>query len=308
MLKASADVECLPIFEALASGVRLNIIRLLSEQPLNNKDLAGQLKLSGAIVSMHVRKLHEAGIVTSEMVRKDGGTHKINKLAVPGIEVLFPKTRYSPRPFHEVSIPVGHYSDHDVSPTCGLATTDRVIGQFDDPRYFLDPERVRAGIVWFGRGFIEYKVPNYLLASQQPEEIEISLEIGSEAPGVAREWPSDICFSLNNAELGMWTSPGDSGDGRGAFTPDWWWDDINQYGFLKLIQVREDGTYIDGQKMSPMGLKDLAVHRNYWTLRLEVKKDAPHIGGLTLYGAGFGNYNQDIVFRVYYREPDRQEN
>ncbi|TLS51667.1 ArsR family transcriptional regulator [Paenibacillus antri] len=301
MIKASADPQWLPLYDALASDVRLHIIRMLSEQSMNNKDLAERLGLSGAIVSMHVKKLQAAGIVTSAMVRKDGGTHKMNALAVPGVEVLFPHVRQETRTFHEVVVPVGHYNDHEVYPTCGLATTSKMIGQFDDPRFFLDPERVQASILWFGRGFVEYRLPNFLLSSQQLEEIEISLEIGSEAPGVNRDWPSDITFSLNQKELGVWTSPGDSGEGRGALTPAWWTDQVNQYGFLKLIQIREDGTYLDGQRMSAVGLHDLAVQRNQWTLRLEVKEDAAHVGGLTLYGAGFGNYNQDIVFRTYYR-------
>ena len=147
----------------------------------------------------------------------------------------------------------------------------------------------------------EYRLPNYLLSSQHIEEIEISLEIGSEAPGVNRNWPSDISFILNGTELGFWTSPGDSGEGRGAYTPVWWRDDINQYGYLKQIQINAGGTYLDGQQMSDIGLNELAVDRNQWTLRMEVKEDAAHVGGLTLYGAGFGNYNQDIVFRTYYK-------
>ncbi|MDQ0192773.1 ArsR/SmtB family transcription factor [Paenibacillus wynnii] len=301
MIKASADTNWLPLFEALASEVRLNIIRLLAEQPMNNKDLASHLKLSGAIVSMHVRKLQETGIVRSEMIRLDGGTHKMNTLAVEAIEILFPFIKNAPRLFHEISIPIGHYNDFEIAPTCGLATTSKLIGQFDDPRFFLDPERVNAGILWFGKGYVEFKLPNYLLSSQKIEEIEISLELGSEAPGVNRNWPSDISFILNGTELGYWTSPGDSGEGRGTYTPAWWRDDVNQYGFLKQIQINANGTYLDGQKMSDIGLPELAIERNQWTLRLEVKEDAAHVGGLTLYGAGFGNYNQDIVFRTYYK-------
>lgn len=301
MIKASADTSWLPLFEALASEVRLNIIRLLAEQPMNNKDLAARLKLSGAIVSMHVRKLQDTGIVRSEMIRLDGGTHKMNTLAADSIEILFPVSINTPRLFHEISVPIGHFNDFEIAPTCGLATSHKLIGQFDDPRFFLDPERVNAGIIWFGKGFVEYRLPNYLLSSQQIEEVEISLELGSEAPGVNRNWPSDISFILNGTELGYWTSPGDSGEGRGTYTPAWWRDDVNQYGFLKQIQINSGGTFLDGQRMSDITLHDLSIERNQWTLRLEVKEDARHVGGLTLYGAGFGNYNQDIVFRTYYK-------
>ncbi len=51
-----------------------------------------------------------------------------------------------------------------------------------------------------------------------------------------------------------------------------------------------------------MKLSDIPVERNQWTLRLSVEEDAQHVGGMTLYGEGFGNYNQDILFRLYYQE------
>ena len=71
---------------------------------------------------------------------------------------------------------------------------------------------MHAKILWFARGFVEYRVPNYILQGQTLEEIEISLEIGSEAPGIAANWPSDIHFYVNDTLLGYWTSPGDSGE------------------------------------------------------------------------------------------------
>jgi predicted transcriptional regulator len=188
-----------------------------------------------------------------------------------------------------------------VHPTCGLATADHVIGQYDDPRFFFEPERMHAKILWFGRGFVEYRIPNYVLPGQTLEEIEISLEISSEAPGIKENWPSDIHFYVNDTLLGYWTSPGDSGQGRGQLTPAWWPDIINQYGWLKIIRVTEQGTFLDGQRLSAVSIKDLTMSRNEWTLRLEVPNHAAHVGGLTLYGEGFGNYNRDILFRTYRR-------
>ncbi|MCL6459155.1 MAG: ArsR family transcriptional regulator [Gorillibacterium sp.] len=301
MIKATADRASLPLFEALASEVRLNILHLLAERPMNNKDLASRLLLSSSIITMHVRKLHAAGLIQSEMISLHGATHKLNTLATDFIEIALPHAASAPRTFHEISIPVGHFTHFEVHPTCGIATTEKVIGQYDDPRYFLDPERMYANILWFGKGFVEYKIPNYLLNSQEITEIEISLELSSEAPGINGNWPSDIRFYLNHTDLGYWTSPGDSGEGRGNYTPAWWRDDVNQYGFLKVIRINQHGTFIDGIQMSSNGLEQLPVERNYWTLRFAVEDTATHIGGLTLYGVGFGNYNQDIEFRCYYK-------
>lgn len=138
MIRANTDAEWLPLYEALASEVRLQIIRLVAETPMNVKDLAASLGLSSAIVTMHVRKLQDVGIIQSKMIRKDGGTHKMNSLAVDWIGISMPQESGTARKLHEVSVPVGHYTHFDVYPTCGLATSNHVIGQYDDPRYFLD--------------------------------------------------------------------------------------------------------------------------------------------------------------------------
>lgn len=304
MIKATTDLKWLPLYEALASDVRLNMIKLLSERPMNNKDLAEQLGISAAIVTFHIKKLQAAGIVASQHVRIDGGTHKINKLAVASIEIAFPIQTQVQRQFHETQIKVGHYARFDIHPTCGLASTEKIIGHFDEPRYFYDPERVTAQIIWFGKGFVEYQIPNYALSSQRIDEIELSLEIGSEAPGVAANWPSDISFHINDTYIGSWTSPGDSGHGRGTYTPAWWPDNTNQYGALKIIRVNDKGTFVDGQLISDVRINDLKKERNSWTLRIGVYESAKNIGGVTIYGAGFGNYNQDIMFRTYYTTVD----
>lgn len=40
MIRANTDAEWLPLYEALASEVRLQIIRLVAETPMNVKDIA----------------------------------------------------------------------------------------------------------------------------------------------------------------------------------------------------------------------------------------------------------------------------
>ncbi|WP_308637667.1 ArsR/SmtB family transcription factor [Paenibacillus silvisoli] len=297
MIKANLDRKWLPLYEALASEVRLHIMELLAVQPMNIKELATALGLSSAIVTMHARKLEAGGLIETKLVRRGGGTHKICSLAAAGVEIVIPQSAEPKREFQEVSIPVGHYTGFEIHPTCGLATSDHMIGQFDDPRYFMEPERMHAQILWFGKGYVEYRIPNYVLQGQTLEEIEISLEIGSEAPGVRVDWPSDIHFYLNERLLGVWTSPGDSGEGRGRLTPSWW--TVNQYGWLKVIRITNSGTYLDGQRLSDVKLQDIVMTRNDWLLRLAVPDDAEHVGGLTIYGEGFGNYNQSIVFRTY---------
>jgi predicted transcriptional regulator len=290
----------LPVYEALASQVRIQIIHLLSEKSMNVKELAEAIGLSSAIMTMHVKKLEKAGLIRCDMLPGKAGIKKMCSLIVDHIDIEFPKKPEKQRLFHQTEVSVGHYTDCEIYPTCGLCTVEKLIGAYDDPRYFLDPERVNAKILWFGKGFIEYKIFNLLLRGEVPEELEISMELSSEAPGINSNWPSDITFYMNDVKLGMWTSPGDFGGSRGRLNPEWWSPDINQYGLLKILKVNRDGTYMDGIKISDVTIDKINLQEKHWKLRIAVLDDAVHIGGLTLFGSGFGNYNQDIVFKMYY--------
>ncbi len=127
------------------------------------------------------------------------------------------------------------------------------------------------------------------------------MEISTEAPGVNDNWPSDISFYINNALLGTWTSPGDYGDVKGMFTPDWWPFNWNQYGLLKLIVINKNGTFVDGLKISEANINALNLdYTSSIRFRIAVEENAANIGGFTLFGKSFGNYNQDINVSINY--------
>ncbi|MFY9176021.1 MAG: ArsR family transcriptional regulator [Clostridiales bacterium] len=300
-MKIKASEEWLPVYEALASKVRLRIIEILAQGPKNIKELAKALELSSAIMTMHVRKLEKAGIISSQRVKSNGGIQKLCSLAIDRLEIHFPKEMDRQRKYHEIVIPVGHYTDFHILPTCGLATHEKIIGYFDDPRYFLDVERVNAKILWFMKGYIEYRIPNYLRSNEELKELEISMELGSEAPGYNNNWPSRLNFYINGKYIGQWMSPGDFGDKRGRFTPTWWSSDINQYGLLKVLKINHKGIWMDGIKLSNVTLKDLEIDHKNLDFKIEVSEKEGKPGGLTIYGAGFGNYDQDIIVRLYYQ-------
>jgi len=65
--------------------------------------------------------------------------------------------------------------------------------------------------------------------------------------------------------------------------------------------INNDGTFIDGLKISDVSLKDLDLDfRSPIKFKLAVPDNAKHVGGLTIYGRNFGNYNQDIKVRINY--------
>jgi predicted transcriptional regulator len=302
MIRANGQPEFIALYEALASEVRWRIMGLIAGNEMNVKDIADKLALSPSIVTMHIRKLEQTGLIGSRRVRLNGGTHKLCFLKQKNIEIELPSVGPAAN-IKEQRISVGHYTAFEVHPTCGLGTQEKEIGVWDDPRYFLDPERVHAAILWFGWGYVEYKMPNYLTADQRADAIEISMELASEAPGLRDDWPSDIGFTFNGVFLGIWTSPADFGRAaRGKYTPEWWHRNVNQYGLLKTIRIDAAGTFMDGERMSEVNIRELKLQEPFWTLRFAVDEQAVNVGGLTLYGAGFGNHDQDIVIRVHLSE------
>ncbi len=292
----------LNIFKALSSEIRIEILELLaSNQSLNLNDLATKLKLSNGAITMHIKKLEDSGLIE---INTAVGKHGIQKMCYLNEEKLLVELRSKDIDnLYEVEIMIGHYSNYEVLPTCGLATKDRIIGDFDDPRYFADPQRVAAQIVWVNEGFLEYRVPNYLKPNQKFKELQFSLELSSEAPGFNDNWPSDIYFYVNDYELGYWTSPGDFGDKRGSFNPDWWPPHLNQYGMLKLIRINDQGSFIDGCRISDVTLEDIQLdYKSNINFKIAVNEKSKNKRGFTIYGQNFGNYNQAILTRVLYTD------
>lgn len=295
----------LALFEALASQTRIKIIELLKHESLNIKEMSLKLDISSAIVTKHVYQLEEAGIVASEMIAGKRGMQKLCKLRLDKVTLLFkpesPEKQEQTRDHYNVSLPVGQYADYQVRPTCGLASETKLIGMRDDPRYFAEPEHVKAQHIWFASGYVEYRIPNYLAGKKPVKTIRISLEICSEAPGYAEDWPSDITFSLNDRTVCIWTSPGDFGSVRGKLTPQWWEPGSTQHGLLKTLLIAADGTYMDGVKLSDVSVKDIPiVPSEEIRFRIASSEDADNPGGVSLFGKHFGNYEQDIEVMISY--------
>lgn len=63
----------------------------------------------------------------------------------------------------------------------------------------------------------------------------------------------------------------------------------------------QKGTFIDGLQVSDVSINDFEFdYRSTIKFKLEVPEDAEHIGGLTIFGKSFGNYNQDIDVHINY--------
>lgn len=295
--------EGLEVFKALGSELRINIIKLLQENhEMNMNELATSLGITNGALTSHIKKLEESGIIQVMTERGGHGNQKICKVAVDKIVVdVESEETEEDQNIYNTEVKVGHYSDYNVYPTCGLATSKAIVGEVDDPRYFSHPDRINAGILWFTKGYIEYMIPNLLPSATKIDQITVSLEISSEAPGINNDWPSDISIFLNDVKIGTWTSPGDYGDVQGIFTPDWWFPNWNQYGLLKMIVINKKGTFVDGLKISNVTINQFNLdYKSTVRFKFEIEEDAKNIGGITIFGSEFGNYNQDIKVRIAY--------
>ncbi len=294
--------EAEEVFKALSTPMRLKIMEMIYENDnLSMNDLAEALGLTNGAISMHVTKLEEAGLVKIRTTAGKRGAMKIVRPRYDRLMIDMAPVKEM-RPCYTDDIRIGYYTACQVSPTCGISNVNEVIGSLDDVKVFSFPERFNAGIVWFASGYIEYNLPNHLLAGQKPTELQISFEISSECPEYNEDYPSDIHFSINGVRLGMWISPGDYGGRRGYVSPSWWPPLLNQYGLLKTLIINSEGTFIDGtNKISGVTIDDLNLDYNSQiTFRFEVPRDTANCGGLTLFGEDFGDYNQAIKVKMFY--------
>ncbi|MDR0928683.1 MAG: helix-turn-helix domain-containing protein [Oscillospiraceae bacterium] len=293
--------EGLPLFRALSSDVRISIMELLyRDGAMYMSAISKQLGITGGALTPHIKALSDCGLVS---VTAAVGKHGVQKICSATDEsiMIASSQQLARQNVYETEIGIGQYTAYEVYPTCGICTPDHIIGKVDDPRYFASPERINGQILWFGHGYVEYMIPNFLQPTQELLELQISMEIASEAPGCSENWPSDVHFYLNGIKLGFWTSPADYGLTQGIYNPAWWYPNWNQHGLYKLLSVNGTGAYMDGFKIGDVKLSDLNLHAQpSIALRLAVPEDAEQVGGLTIYGQSFGNYPQGIKVRMQY--------
>ena len=309
MIHITSLDDGLELFKALGSDIRIQILKILLENnQMSMNQLANELNISNGALTGHIKKLEECGLISTSNDSSGHGNQKLCSLIQDRILVEIEKP-IDLSNVYNTSIKVGQFSSHNVSPTSGMATTSFVIGELDDVRYFDHPDRFNADIMWFTKGYVEYVIPNLIPRNQKITQLSLSAEISSEAPGIDNNWPSDISFYINDTLVGTWTSPGDYGDVRGMFTPEWWPQNWNQYGLLKLLVINHKGTFIDGLKISDITTSELNLdYTSTIRFRIAVEENSAHVGGLTIFGKSFGNYDQDIVVSINYAPLDTEKN
>ncbi|RAW12900.1 MULTISPECIES: transcriptional regulator [Paenibacillus] len=306
MLELSFDNpdELVMVTHALSTRSRVDILRLLISQNLNIVEIAEALKLPVSTVASNIKVLEAARLINTELLPASRGAMKVCSRNYDDIHIALNLEKAIPKgdiQVYEVDMPIGHYSDCEVSPTCGMANGEGMIIREDEPASFYHPKHVGAQIMWFRKGYVEYLMPLEIPAEAVIESLELSMEICSEAPNYDHNWPSDISVWINGVEIGMWTCPGDFGDRRGKLNPAWWFEWSTQYGLLKTWRVDKNKTTLDMEKISAVDLAQLNLQNSHkLRVRIGIKPDAVHQGGVNLFGRQFGDYDQNIKMTVHY--------
>jgi predicted transcriptional regulator len=292
--------EAIEICKALANEHRMQMLNVLNQGPLNVNELSELLQIPFSTAAVNVKKLEDAGIISTEIV-PGRGSQKVNSKKYDRIVINLKLPESHLENNLILDMPIGEYTDCEVEPTCGLVAENSILSIIDDPRSFYEPGRKDAQLIWFRSGYVEYRFPNRVPYGARTEKIELSAEVCSEAPYYKLDWPSDITLWMNGVEIGTWTSPGDLGGKRGFLTPHWWATRNTQYGLLKRWQVNDKGSFIDGTQISDVTVDKLNIaEKPFISIRLGVKKDAQNTGGMNLFGKRFGNYEQDLILKINY--------
>ncbi len=286
--------------KALSSPDRINLLALLSGSNLNVNEIAEKLNLAPSSAALHVKVLEDAGLIHSELLPAVRGSMKVCHKSVENIEISTASSITSEN-VSVINMPIGAYVDYNVTPTCGIVGEKGPIGEEDEPRCFYHQDRGQAKLLWFGNsGYVEYRFPNHVLKDARETKLELSVEICSEDHEYNFDYPSDITLWINGVEAGTWECPSDFGGRRGRFNPEWWPDKNTQYGQLKTWTIDENGCYIDSVKVLDKKIPDFHLNeKDYISVRIGVKENALHKGGVNLFGDGFGDYAQAIRMAIY---------
>jgi len=291
------------ICKAMSSPVRLKILNILKGAVMSVQEIAQILNIPISSAALYIKTLEEAGLVVTETQPGMHGSMRVCTLSMHSFYLqAYDALTDSLDNTLVMDIPVGNYHKCDIHPSCGMADENGIINVYDDVKSFYFPQRINAQLLWFYKGYIEYRFPNISNPLLDLHELSFCLEICSEAPGFHENWPSDITVSINDIKVSTYCCPGDFGARRGKLTPASWSNGRSQYGILKTFSIRKDGGYEDGRLVSrSISLEQLNLSdKPYISLRIEIREDAKNIGGINIFGEKYGDYPQGIVMRLLY--------
>ena len=287
---------------ALSSPERVAIMKNLMYSNKSLSAISNELNIPITTVTRHVNALADAGLIVIDYQPGIKGHAKYCAHAIRELTIkLAPENDDSVEDqSYSIEMPIGMFAHCHISAPCGLLGATQPLIKYDAPKQFFTPERGAAELLWFNVGHISYYFPTEDLYHHECHSISFSFEVCSETAYNNEKWPSDLTVFENNVEILTTTLPGDFGGRRGKFSPTYWSINSTQFGILKNIKIDQNGVYENNVLIrKDIRFDDLNLYGgNSVQLRLEIKKDAAHKGGINIFGKNFGDYNQAIVMTV----------
>lgn len=289
---------------ALSSKEKIKILKLVSKEPMNLSELSNILKIPVSSVFYSVNQLEKAGFIKINYEPGLKGKAKVCTKTLLGLTIYFSDEMadksQSSNVVESYEIPIGAFTDCNIKAPCGMASETEIINSVsNNPLAFYSSDRLKAELLWFDTGYLTYSFPS-VSDSGECKEISISFEVCSETSYFRNDWPSDITVWINDIEINTFTSPGDFGGRRGNVTPDYWQSNLTQYGLKKTFAVNEKGVFVDGLLVNKkIRISDLKLSSEKpITVKIGIKEDAIHKGGINLFGKKFGDYPQAIILKI----------
>lgn len=286
---------------ALSNPERIAIMKCLTNANKPLATISQELNIPITTVTRHINALAEAGLIVVNYQPGIKGHAKYCAHALTSFTInLSNKSSTADQKSYSVEMPIGMFAHCHISAPCGLLGPTHPLIKYDDPKQFFIPNRSEAELLWFNIGHISYNFPTEPLYHHRCSSLSFSFEVCSETEYYNERWPSDLTVFINNVEVLTTTLPGDFGGRQGKFSPEYWSINSTQYGILKNIEINEKGVYENNVLVrSDIKFDDLNLYSgNAVQLRLEIKDDAVHRGGINIFGKNFGDYNQAIVMTV----------
>ncbi len=287
------EVEANMICKALSSPQRMMIMQAVARKTMTVSELAKLLGLAQSTVTVHVQELEAVGLLQSTAKPGPRGHRKLCSAATEGFMFRFAGDDDK----LSISMPVGHFVDYSVMPTCGMSSSTGILVKYDVPAEFANPRRADAQVVWTGgSGYFEYRF-QVLPEAKDARGLEVSAEVCSEYKDSKNDYPSDISLWIEGKLIGVFHSPGDMGGRRGRQTPAWVPLKWTQYGFLVKWRIDAKGCFVNGKRAGTHPTyKELELaSRSDIRVRIGIAPDAKFVGGCNIFGRHYGDYEQDIV-------------
>ena len=160
-------------------------------------------------------------MIRTETQRARKGNQKICHTSFDQVLVMFEEdTNALSANAIEVAMPLGLYTSCEVSAPCGLCSNEGIIGLLDVPNTFLIRTACTPDSSGSPAAFLNISFPTMPSSRVgSVESMEFSMELSSEVPGTAADWPSDITVSVNGMDIGTWTSPAISATSAASTRP-----------------------------------------------------------------------------------------